>query len=62
MDIQIQFEGLEELLKAFERAASDSEIREVNRKIVDMVKPEAKSVMAGKIPRSGNLSLSGRWF
>lgn len=62
VDIQIQFEGLEELLKAFERAASDSEIREVNRKIVDKVKPEAKAMMAGKIPRSGDLSLSGRWF
>lgn len=62
MNIQIQFEGLEELLKAFERAASDGEIREVNRKIVDKVKPEAKNVMARKIPRSNDLLLSGRWF
>lgn len=62
MQIEMDVSGMEDLLKAFERAASDDEIRAANRKIVDMVKPETQETMAKKIPRSRDLSKSGRWF
>ena len=34
MKIEMEFQGLKELMKAFEDAASDEDIKEVNQKIV----------------------------
>ena len=35
MKIEMEFQGLQELVKAFEDAASDEDIRAVNKKIVE---------------------------
>lgn len=58
----MEFQGLQELLKAFEDAASDAEIAEVNRKIVEKSEPVVKKNMSGKIPKSADIKKSGRGF
>lgn len=62
MKIEMEFQGLKELLKAFEDAASDAEAREVNRKIVEKSEPVVKGIMSKKIPKSADISQSGRGF
>lgn len=61
MEIEMEFQGIEELIKAFEKAASDDEIRAVNRKIVEKGEPVVKRIMSEKVPRSDDHSKSGRW-
>lgn len=60
--INMEFEGLKELLKAFENAASDDDIKTVNKKIVEKGQPIVKKIMSGKVPRSSDLKMSGRGF
>ena len=62
MKIEMEFDGLEELVKAFEKAASDDEIKATNRKIVEKSEPVVKRIMSGKIPKSADISKSGRGF
>lgn len=62
MKVEMEFQGLQELLKAFEDAASDAEIAEVNRKIVEKSEPVVKRIMSGKIPKSADIKKSGRGF
>ena len=62
MKIEMEFQGLKELMKAFEDAASDEDIRAVNKKIVEQGKPVVKRIMSGKIPKSADIKLSGRGF
>lgn len=62
MKVEMEFQGLQELLKAFEDAASDAEIAEVNRKIVEKGEPVVKKIMPGKIPKSADIKKSGRGF
>lgn len=62
MKIEMEFQGLEELVKAFEKAAGDDEIRAVNRKIVEKSEPAVKRIMSGKVPKSVDISKSGRGF
>ncbi len=62
MRIEMEFEGLEELVKAFEKAASDEEIKATNRKIVERGEPVVKGIMSGKVPKSADISKSGRGF
>lgn len=62
MRIEMEFAGLEELVKAFEKAATDSEIKEVNKSIVEKSEPTIKRIMSGKIPKSSDISKSGRGF
>ncbi len=62
MKIEMEFQGLEELVKAFEKAASDEEIKAVNRKIVEKSEPVVKRIMSGKVPKSNDHSKSGRWY
>ena len=50
MKVEMEFQGLQELLKAFEDAAGDAEVAEVNRKIVEKGEPVVKKIMSGKIP------------
>ena len=50
MRIEMEFEGLEELVKAFEKAASDDAIRATNKKIVERAQPVVKRIMSGKVP------------
>lgn len=62
MKIEMEFQGLKELIKAFEDAASDEDIKEVNQKIVTQGEPVVKNIMSGKIPKSADIKLSGRGF
>ena len=62
MRIEMEFQGLQELVKAFEQAASDSDIEEVNKKIVERSEPVVKKIMSGKIPKSKDIKTSGRGF
>lgn len=62
MKVEMEFQGLQELLKAFEDAASDAEVAEVNRKIVEKGEPVVKKNMSGKIPKSADIKKSGRGF
>ena len=62
MKIEMEFQGLQELVKAFEAAASDEDIKEVNGKIVEKGQPVVKRIMSGKIPKSADIKLSGRGF
>lgn len=62
MKVEMEFKGLEELVKAFEAAASDEDIKATNKKIVEKSGPVVKRIMSGKIPKSGDISKSGRAF
>lgn len=62
MKIEMEFQGLQELVKAFEAAASDDDIKRVNKKIVEQGEPVVKRIMSGKIPKSADIKLSGRGF
>lgn len=62
MKIEMEFQGLWELVKAFEAAASDEDIRATNKKIVEKSETVVKKIMSGKIPKSADLSKSGRGF
>lgn len=62
MEINMEFQGLRELMKAFEAAASDEDIKQVNKQIVEKSTPVVKRIMSSKIPRSANIKLSGRGF
>ena len=62
MKIEMEFQGLKELMKAFEDAASDEDIKEVNQKIVKQSEPVVKNIMSGKIPKSADIKLAGRGF
>lgn len=62
MKIEMEFKGLQELVRAFEQAASDSDIKEVNKRIVEKSEPIVKRIMSGKIPKSADITKSGRGF
>lgn len=62
MRIDMEFQGLQELVKAFEKAASDDEIKKVNKQIVEKSEPTIKRIMSGKIPKSADIKQSGRGF
>lgn len=62
MQVEMEFKGLEELVKAFERAATDSEIAAVNKKIAETAEPVVQRIMSGKMPKSANITKSGRGF
>lgn len=58
----MEFQGLQELVRAFEKAASDEEIKQVNKRIAEKGEPIVKRIMSGKIPKSADISKSGRGF
>ena len=62
MRIEMEFQGMQELIKAFEAAASNEDIQKVNKEIVKKGQPVVKRIMSGKIPKSANIKLSGRGF
>ncbi len=62
MKVEMEFEGLEELIKAFEKAASDEDIKATNKKIIEKSQPVVKRIMSAKIPKSADISKSGRGF
>lgn len=62
MIIDMEFKGLDELVRAFEKAASDSDVRKVNKRIIEKSQPIVKKIMSKKIPKSSDISKSGRGF
>lgn len=48
MKIDMEFKGLEELVKAFESAASDEDIAQVNKTIAEKGEPVVQRIMSGK--------------
>lgn len=62
MKVEMEFTGLQELVKAFEEAASDEDVKAVNKKIVEKSQPVVKNIMSSKIPKSADIKLSGRGF
>ena len=52
MKIDMEFKGLEELVKTFESAASDEDIAQVNKTIAEKGEPVVQRIMSGKIPKS----------
>lgn len=62
MKVEMEFTGLQELVKAFEEAASDEDVKTVNKKIVEKSQPVVKNIMSSKIPKSADIKLSGRGF
>lgn len=62
MEIGLEFKGLEELIKAFQKAASDSDIKETNKRIVERSQQVVKDIMKPKIPKSKDMSKSGCGF
>ena len=58
MKIDIEFKGLEELVKAFESAASDEDITQVNKTIAEKGEPVVQRIMSGKIPKSKDIKKS----
>lgn len=62
MKVEMEFQGLQELMRQFEAAASDNDIKQVNKKIVEKSEPVVKRIMSTKIPKSADIKLSGRGF
>lgn len=62
MKIEMEFQGLKELMKAFEDAASDEDIKEVNKTIAEKGEPVVQKIMSRKMPKSADISKSGRGF
>lgn len=62
MRIEMEFQGIDELVKALEKCATDSQIQNLNKSIVTKAQPVIKSEMTSKMPKSRNQSVSGRGF
>lgn len=58
----MEFQGIDELVKALEKCATDSQIQNLNKSIVTKAQPIIKSEMTSKMPKSRNQSMSGRGF
>lgn len=62
MRIEMEFQGMDELVKALEQCATESEIKNLNQNIVTQAEPIIKSEMSRNMPKSRNQDLSGRGF
>ena len=62
MRIEMEFQGLDELVKALERCATEKEIQTLNKNIVTQAQPFIKAEMSREMPKSRNQELSGRGF
>lgn len=62
MRIEMEFQGLDELVKALERCATEKEIQTLNKNIVTQAQPLIKAEMSREMPKSRNQELSGRGF
>lgn len=62
MRIETELQGMDELVKALEQCATEAEIRELNKNIVTKAQPIIKSEMASRMPKSKDVSKSGRGF
>lgn len=62
MRIEMEFQGMDELVKALEKCATDTEIRNLNKNIVTKAQPIIENEMANAMPKSSKQELSGRGF
>lgn len=62
MRIEMEFQGLDELVKALEECATDKEIQNLNKNIVTKAQPIIEREMSSRMPKSKNKELSGRGF
>lgn len=60
MKVDMQFEGLQDLIHAFNQLASEDEIENVDKRIISEAEKIVHRVMKQKIPLSKDNSLSGR--
>lgn len=60
MKIQLDFSGLEELMKSLEECATDTELKAANKRIVNRSTPIVKEAMQKRIPVSADNSKSGK--
>ena len=62
MRIEMEFQGLDELVKALEKCATEKEIQSLNKNIVTQAQPLIETAMSKEMPKSRNQELSGRGF
>lgn len=62
MRIEMEFQGMDELIKALEQSATDAEIQNLNKNIVTKAQPIIEREMASAMPKSNKQELSGRGF
>lgn len=62
MKIEMELNGLNDLIKALELCAGEKEIQTLNKNIVEKTQPIIQREMQNTIPKSGNQKLSGRGF
>lgn len=60
MKIELDFSGLEELMKNLEDCATDTELKAANKRIVNRSTPIVKEAMQKRIPVSADNSKSGK--
>ena len=60
MRIEMEFQGIDELVKALEQCATEKEIQGLNKNIVTKAQPIIQKEMSSKMPKSRNQNLSGR--
>lgn len=52
MRIEMEFQGLDELVKALEECATDKEIQNLNKNIVTKAQPIIEREMSSRMPKS----------
>lgn len=62
MRIEMEFQGIDELVKALEQCATEKEIQGLNKNIVTKAQPIIQQEMKRRVPKSKNQDLSGRGF
>ena len=62
MRIELEFQGLDELVKALEECATEKQIQGLNRNIVTKAQPLIQEEMKKRVPRSEKQEFSGRGF
>lgn len=60
MNINMEFKGLDELIRNVESLASESEMNKVNRKIIKIAADKGKELLRSRITRSKDNSKSGK--
>lgn len=58
--INMEFTGFDELMRAFNAAASEEEIQEVDSRIIDQAKEFVLKAMKSRVPQSSDNTKSGR--
>ena len=59
MRIEMEFQGIDELVKALEQCATEKEIQGLNKSIVTKAQPIIQKEMSSKMPKSRKVKVSG---